>query len=547
MRARQWMMGSVAVLALAAVVVSCGGTGGGGGSKGNTGQQFIRNSNNAGRLTLTVDPNEVDANRSDRIGLVAILTDSFGKGIVGAKITFSTDLNDVIPDIGDVTFIPGIGPDNITGTATTDANGRADIIAVAGSAPTSTGAILGTGAFFAEAPPGFGLRAQVQVTLFDVGFIDAAALGVIPSQIDLGNPTFGTVLFFTVVGGTPPYSINNPNTGIGNGSFGQKCLPGCTENGGVLCIGSPCQTDSDCNLNASPTPADVCLGEIKRCLASCAGSNCAGARCDVDADCNDGSPTPASVCKDSGQSLAYTVTVGCGNGVVESTDEDGATHKFQVFDAAAASADITVVVSLNESCDGTDFAGQSCQGLGFQSGSLSCTAGCSIDTSGCSNATPIPGGPTFTPGGGVATPTPTATAAVGATPTPAGTPGVGVPSNLSLALLTNGSGDNGNGTLTTVVAATVTDINGNPVPDGTQVLFSITAPTSGAVISSPSATNQNPPCDVTNFENDTGVNVLNQPGVAHSCITYPTGQAGTGRTITAVSGAASDSQVATLP
>ena len=62
MRARQWITGSVALMGLAAVVVSCGGTGGGG-SKGNTGEQFIRNSSNAGRLLLNVDPKEVDANK----------------------------------------------------------------------------------------------------------------------------------------------------------------------------------------------------------------------------------------------------------------------------------------------------------------------------------------------------------------------------------------------------------------------------------------------------------------------------------------------------
>jgi hypothetical protein len=525
MRARQWMTGSVAAMALAAAIVSCGSTGGGGGSNGNTDQQFIRNSNNAGRLTLTVDPKEVDANKSDRIGLVAVLTDSRGTGISGVTITFSTDLNDV-------TFIPGVAPDEVTGTAVTDANGRADIISVAGSTPTGTGAIVGTGAIFATAPTAFALRAQVQVTLFDVGFIDASVLGVIPAQIDLGSPAFGTVLFFTVVGGTPPYSLNNPDSGIGVGSFGQKCLPGCTENGGILCVGSPCQTDGDCNVNRSPVPAGVCLGPIKRCLASCAGSNCAGARCAVDADCNDGSPTPANVCKDSGQSLAYAVTVGCGNGRAES-NTTGATHKFQVLDSAAASADITVVVTLDEKCDGSDLAGQTCQGLGsgFTGGTLACTAGCTLDTSGCTSATPAPGststpggGATFTPGGGAVTPT----------PTPASTPGGAA--TLDLALIANRSGDNGNGTFTNVMAATVSDSNGNPVSDGTIVAFSVDAPTAGALISTSSATNTDPPCNVTNFENNTGTMVLNQPGVAHACLTYPGGSAGVSITVHGIIG-----------
>lgn len=542
MRRTQWMMGGLAAFAFAALIVSCGGTGGGGGSKGNTGEQFIRNSNNSGRLLLLVDPSQVDANKSDRIGLTAILTDSLGNPVRGVPIEFSTDLEDV-------TFIPGDNAANTTGSAFTDSNGRADIIAVAGAQPTETGAIIGTGAIFAEAPVAFALRAQVQITLFDVGFIDADVLGVIPSQIDLGNPTFGTVLFFTVVGGTPPYAINNPDSGIGNGSFGQKCLPGCTENGGILCIGSPCQTDNDCNANASSTPAGVCLGPIKRCLASCAGSNCAGARCGTDSDCNGGSATPANVCKDSGQNLAYTVTVGCGNGRLEATDTSGATHVFQVNDSAGASTDITVVVSLNEACDGNDFGSATCASVNPQlpGGSLSCTAGCTIDASGCTTAATPGAGATFTPGGGVATPSRTPTPVVTPTTATTATPGIGVPSNLTLALLTNGSGDNNNATLTTVIAATVTDSIGNPVPDGTNVFFGLSGATQGAVINSPSATNTNPPCDVSNFESATGINVLNQPGVAHTCVTYPVASAGSGITIQGVAGAATDTQAFTLP
>jgi len=122
-----------------------------------------------------------------------------------------------------------------------------------------------------------------------------------------------------------------------------------------------------------------------------------------------------------------------------------------------------------------------------------------------------------------------------------------VPSNLNLALLTNGSGDNGNGTLTTVIAATVTDSLANPVPDSSSVFFGLSGATQGAVINSPSGTNSAPPCDVTNFQLDTGVTVLDQPGVAHTCVTYPTASAGALITINGSSGAASDSQTLNLP
>lgn len=46
-----------------------------------------------------------------------------------------------------------------------------------------------------------------------------------------------------------------------------------------------------------------------------------------------------------------------------------------------------VVNAINEQCDGDDFAGESCQGLGFGFGTLSCTANCRFDTSAC----PYPG------------------------------------------------------------------------------------------------------------------------------------------------------------
>lgn len=538
MRARNWMMGSVAVLALAAVIVSCGGTGGGGGDKGDTDNQFILNSNNSGRLNLNVSPAEVDANKSDRIGLVATLSDSTGRGVQGVTITFSSDIDDI-------TFLPA------DGTAVTNALGRADIIAVAGTTPTETGEIIGTGAIFAQTPSGFGLRAQVPITLYDVGFIDSDVLGVIPASLTLVEPAPGQVLFFNIVGGTPPYQLKNEVSGVGAAVISQHCLPGCTENGGVLCIGSPCQSDSDCNANASPTPAGVCAGPIKRCLASCAGTNCAGSRCSTDADCNDGSATPANVCKDSGQSIAYIIA----------SNPAAGTHGFVVEDSAAGSVNVEVTVSFvcgngvasgDEQCDLGDLRDQTCESLGQGGGILSCADDCTFEFENCTFVTPTPGGggggATATPGGptstaATTTPTPTPTFTPANTPTP----GVGVPSNLALALLTNGSGDNGNGTLTTVIAATVTDTNANPVPDGTNVFFNISGATQGAVVNSPSGTNGAPPCDVTNFQSDTGVTVLDQSGVAHTCVTYPAASAGTQITLNASSGSATDSQTFNLP
>ena len=119
------------------------------------------------------------------------------------------------------------------------------------------------------------------------------------------------------------------------------------------------------------------------------------------------------------------------------------------------------------------------------------------------------------------------------TPSPMASPGV--PANIALALLTQQAADNGNNTLTTFIAATVSDAFGNPVPDGTMVGFTMDNPPAGAVITG-GATNQDPACDPTNFENKTGIQVINQPGVAHSCVTYPGAVVGTSRRITATVG-----------
>jgi hypothetical protein len=570
----RWAVGAVGAAVMAVVAASCGSTGGGGDNQTPPSGGFVLNSNNSGQLTLTVSPNEVDANKSDRIGLVAKLTDRFGNPVRGIQIRFTSD----IPDIR---FIPATGGVlDAIGTAFTDTNGIADIIAVAGADPTGTGAIVGTGAIFAEPTQGFGLRAQQPVTLLDVGFIDAEQLGVIPTEVNLIEPAGGTVLFFNIVGGTPPYLLKNETDPLGAATLSQHCAPGCTGDAGSsvpgLCVGSPCQSDGDCNLNDSPTPANVCIAALSRCLASCGGTNCAGSRCQTDADCNDGSPTPANVCADSGQSIAYILTADPSS--VSADGNNTATHLWVVEDSDAASVNVSVSVSFvcgngvaggNEQCDLDDVSNKVCASFGLPDGCDQAAVGAAfcatlgittittltVDCNDCQLDLTCEGtgggggiGGTPTPSG---TPdpnaTPTPTSGAGGTPTPAGTPGPGIPSNLALALLSNGGGDNGNATLTTVIAATVTDSNGNPVPNGTAVGFAISGATAGAIINSPSTTNATPPCDVSAFESQTGVSVTSQPGVAHTCVTYPSTSVGSVINIVAASGAASDNQNFTLP
>jgi len=46
------------------------------------------------------------------------------------------------------------------------------------------------------------------------------------------------------------------------------------------------------------------------------------------------------------------------------------------------------IINSGEQCDGTNLGGQTCTGLGFVGGTLSCTSGCQFDTSQCVGATP---------------------------------------------------------------------------------------------------------------------------------------------------------------
>jgi len=65
---------------------------------------------------------------------------------------------------------------------------------------------------------------------------------------------------------------------------------------------------------------------------------------------------------------------------------------------ATTSLSVTVSVCGNgfidgaEDCDGSDLGGQTCVGLGYDGGTLSCKADCTFDLSGCSEEAPFPTG-----------------------------------------------------------------------------------------------------------------------------------------------------------
>ena len=137
-------------------------------------------------------------------------------------------------------------------------------------------------------------------------------------------------------------------------------------------------------------------------------------------------------------------------------------------------------------------------------------------------------GSVLSPFPGTPTPHPTATPSSAATPA--------APASLSLALVSNQAVNNNDNTLTTIIAATLSDRFSHPVPDGTLVHFRIPSPPSGVVVGSVGYTNMDPDCDPTAFELKTGVPVQNRPGVAHVCVTYPGAMANSSQVIIAESG-----------
>ena len=99
--------------------------------------------------------------------------------------------------------------------------------------------------------------------------------------------------------------------------------------------------------------------------------------------------------------------------------------------------------------------------------------------------------------------------------------------------------DNNDGTLVTTLAALVKDAHGNAVDDGTSVFFEILDRPDVSIIGG-AATNQDPPCDTTQFPAQTGIPITAQPGTAISCMFYPSAEAGTVVHIRAESGGVSN-------
>jgi hypothetical protein len=111
------------------------------------------------------------------------------------------------------------------------------------------------------------------------------------------------------------------------------------------------------------------------------------------------------------------------------------------------------------------------------------------------------------------------------TPTPAA-------AFISVDLIADRSGDNGDGTFTTVIAALVTDRHGNPVGNGVAVSFLLSTPEAGVTITASATTGTAPACDVASYVAATGHPLTGAPGTAFTCLRYVRSLAGATVSIT---------------
>jgi Bacterial Ig-like domain (group 1) len=128
----------------------------------------------------------------------------------------------------------------------------------------------------------------------------------------------------------------------------------------------------------------------------------------------------------------------------------------------------------------------------------------------------------------------------------------GLPGRLAVTV-NNAAIDNNDGTLLTTITAIVNDADGNTVADGTPVSFTVVALALDddvsqhiGIVGFP-VTNAAPPCDITQFQQQTGIPVTAQPGNATTCLTFPLAQAGTEVQVQVESGNITSLRTVTLP
>lgn len=569
-RYARWRKGIVVALVYA--LVGCGGTGGG---PSDSGKPLVFQAR--GRLNLIVQP----TNDPRVLILIATLLDPQGVPFRNQQITFTAEF-------ADATFIPG--NDN-QGSALTNDIGQAKITLVAG---LTTGLMRVT----AEAPPALNISTGVTVEITAQGFVSRGPLGIIPAAVTFVNPlvgpnTPGPMTIFHATGGTPPYRWNNSNKSLGR--IVPVGIPNVNEQAEYTLIG-PIPTQVGEALQDTVRLQDAAAGQatatvtviFAECSLTLSTTNITvnnavgGERFDIVV--TNGVPpfTATHTFPDAGdisinqQTATITFTVATpplavAPDTILIRDSRGCTGTVTVTITPAPSPTVTTIILeanppvINGATGGTstitatvlDENNRPIRGVSvlFTENNLRATTNpltATTDANGRAVTTLTV--PPSTPAGVVRV-TGSARGVSGFVDVVIVTRGVGPagpPAAIFVDLFADRSGDNNDGTCTTILSALVVDARGNPVNDGTRVDWQAGRTTPGNIpvsVTSPSFTNEDPSplCDLSTYEDATGLAVVPQPGDALACLKYPQSASGQTVTITASSGTVTDDFDITLP
>ena len=196
--------------------------------------------------------------------------------------------------------------------------------------------------------------------------------------------------------------------GDGSCSADENCAT-CPADCGSCCGNGQCETvyseteltcPADCGSAATcgDTVCDANIGETcSTCSADC-GTCCGDGTCSVEygetsdncsADCPPAESCGNGSCSASAgetcDSCALDCGSCCGNGSCEAQYGETSDTCAADCQAAAYCGDGAIDATNSEECDGTNLNNTGCADLGFNSGTLSCTASCQFDTAACKN------------------------------------------------------------------------------------------------------------------------------------------------------------------
>lgn len=561
-----WGVG--AALVLAVLGASCGGTGGGPSDSGN---QFVFTAR--GRLNLAVQT----TSDPKKLILTATLLDPQGVPFRNQPIMFTAEFPDA-------TFIPG--NDN-KGSVLTDDSSQASITLIAGLT-------IGKMRVIVEAPPALNISTGITVTLTEQGFVSVGPLGIIPSSVTFVNPAphppGGPADFtFQATGGDPPYKFSNSNPSVGKiettgtaGSLGQYTLTG------PLPIGKDKSEEREDTVRVQDARGATKTADVLVLFVTCALNlspagtvdkpgkiNFNGARGGekFDIAITNGVPPytathtfPAAgnlLINQQTNTVTYVVAtppLAVDPDSVLIRDSRGCTGTVNVTIVPAPAPKVTTIVltanpvTINGIIGGTstitatvlDEKNKPIQGVSvlFTDDNARATTDPLIATTDSSGrAVSTLKVPSLTPTGVIRV-TGSAQGVSGFVDVTIVTRGgpAGPPANIAVDLFADRSGDNNDGTCTTILSALVVDAKGNPANDGTRVDLAASPATTtigdtvAVSVTSPDFTNQEPPCDTSTYVRDSGLKITPQPGDALACLKYPRSASRGTTTITATAG-----------